>query len=138
MLRRVRVSFPFCPVAITAKQSFQKRSENGEALLRLKGDFSIVLGRKKAESRKMLFTVSLSTGKPTVGRTWPWGRWETNPAGEGGWGQGMERQNDDVSVGEQEGSKGWAQGTRSVCAGKYRIQGAVSTARPEKNPFTLN
>lgn len=56
LLTRVRVSVPSGPVGITAEQSSQKRSENGQALQRLKGDFSSVTGRKKAESKKMLFT----------------------------------------------------------------------------------
>lgn len=37
---KVRASSPFCPAAITAE--FQERSENTQALLRLKGDFSAV------------------------------------------------------------------------------------------------
>lgn len=51
---------------ITAKQSFQERSENGQAWLRLKW------GRRQKAER--CFSQSLSTGKPALGSTWPWGR----------------------------------------------------------------
>lgn len=42
-------------------------------------------------------------------------------------------------MGEEEGSKGWARGTRSEqCVQENKeLQGAVSTARPEKKSFYI-
>lgn len=134
LLTRVGASSPFCPAAISAKLSFQKRSENSQALLRLKEDFSTVLGRKKAESKKMLLTESiykqtqrgqlvvLAEGKPTL-----LGKEDGN--------RGCKDKMMTFQWGNRRGAKDGQGEHRPVCTGKYRNSGSCQHSKAREKFF---
>lgn len=133
---RARVSFPSCPAVITAKQSFPKRSENGEALLRLKGDFWTAFGRNKAESRKMIFTESVYR-QTYRGQHVALGEVGSKPCQRGRMGTGNVKKRwrrfSGATGGEQRTGKGNT--VRPVCAGKCRTSESSQHSKAREKPF---